>query len=170
MDNAVKGSMLFEYLIYSGVVYVLLFLVVRCSSMFYTTTKQRSSSDYDALQALSIITMLRKDLWQAPAHSSLWLSRKQDEIIWRAGSIDIGWVLLKDELYRIQGNYDKSQAHWNAAHKALIARNVSLFSVSLLEHTEQKEVIAQASCALALSRHKKELKWNVHLRASLCVA
>lgn len=163
MRTKVHGSLLIEYVIYSGIVCLLLLAILQCAGLFYTHMQQMCLKKEEALQALNIMTLLRDDIWQAPLAITSWIRTEEGTSIWRSitQNYDIGWVLQKDELYRIQGSYNDLEKKWMTAHKALIARSVLRFSILPLPIMDQQGTGIRVTCSMVFGLHKKVFTWSI---------
>lgn len=161
------GSLMLEYAIYSGIATILVVVMVHCFVLLQRNARIAASSQHTILQTTTILTVLTRDLWQAPPDQALWYRVQNNEAIWAGGEKDIGWVVKGTDLFRVLGTYDRVQGRWHSAHRSLVARNVSRFVVKLnkdLCSGGHQVVSVSSSVTLQIHNSERIVAWETALR------
>ncbi len=155
-----NGFFLIELLVY---LILFSFFIVLFMRTFAFSTHQlgvQNNQAYAVVQLYATEQQMIRDFEKAPTGETDWKCVADTQVIWHAGSTDIGWCFENNTLVRKAGTYNTEKQQWKKKTTTLGVKNIrkGSFTLSWASNGENEQQLSLISLKLETNNNKKPAK------------
>lgn len=165
-----EGFLLIETLIYLIISTIFFILLFQFLSNTYTKYRKCCFSNSHYTNAHSALYLIERDIQKSSNNPLLWKKLQNNCLIFSISSnnktLDIRWVTEKNNLYRIEGEYDKQLNSWKNSIKSLVLTKIINLEVAfnktfyLNNESIQSNIISLLNIIIELKIENKKIKFQ----------